>query len=310
MRYDLFTLRMLSRIVAVLLLTAGVAEAKSAKRSPPKAKQREEAPPVVVAKPAPPPAPEAKAETLESAIELYQNARFAASIVVLDQLLRTVTDPAALLSVTLYLAMNFLAIGNEAKAIALFQNVLDLDPDFVLPTLTSPSIRQVFARVKTEYKIIPEIVHTPPLDLDASNGAVFDVTVKRMRPGYEVKLFYRVEGEAKFSSVDLSLRRGDTYVARLPTALLIRERGYSLEYYIVASEGPDHALTKLRSAASPFVVPVAVPVQIQLATPVYKRWWFWTVIGGAAAAAAVATTLVLTSQVPPTGQAAISLKFL
>ena len=111
--------------------------------------------------------------------------------------------------------------------------------------------------------------------------------------------------------MDLSPTQADAYVARLPTALLLRDKGYSLEYYIAVSEGPAHVLTQLRSAASPFVVPVAVPVNLERAGPqVYRKWWFWTAIGGAAVvAAAVVTTVVLTSQTPPTGQASITLKF-
>ncbi len=285
------------RVALAFFLMTGVAEAR----------RRKAAPPPPVAKPAPVAAP----ETLDGAIQLYQGAQFASSIAILDKVLRQTPDAATQIRANLYMGLNFLALGNEARATTVFQDLLDLDPDFTLPALSSPSVRQFFAAVKSNYKIIPVILHTPPTELDALNGAAFDVTVKRMRPGYEAKLFYRAQGTPKFSTIDLSRRLGDAYVARIPPALLVKDKGYSLEYYVLVTEGPEHALAKLRSASAPFVVPVSVPVQMQLGTPTYKKWWFWTSIVGALAVAGGATAAVLlTQQTPPTGQASISLKVL
>jgi tetratricopeptide (TPR) repeat protein len=289
---------MLARVAVVFFLWMGVAEAR--------VKRVRKSAPVPVAKAPAAPAP----ETIEGAMQLYQNAQFAESLAILDKVVRQTTDPLALKQAKLYLAMNFLALGNDARAKSAFQELLDLDPDFELPTFSSPSVRQFYARVKADYKIIPVITHTPPVDVDAVKGAAFDITVKRMRPGYEAQLFYHTPGAASFSRVDLSRVQGDAYVARLPTALLLHDQGYSLEYYIAVSEGPAHVLAQLRSAASPYVVPVAVPVQLRVGPPVYKKWWFWTAVGGAAVvAAAVVTTVVITSQTPPTGEAHVALKF-
>ncbi len=294
---------------ALALAWVSSAEAKSKKKKSapapaPAAAPAEESAPAPTAPAAPTP------QTLDGAIQLYQNARFAESISVLDKVFRAATDLGVKKQAKLYLGMNFLSLGNEPRAQQMFRDLLDLDPDFELPTFSSPSVRQFYQHVKGEYKIIPVPTHTPPPQLDAPKGADLHFDIQRMRPKYQATLYYRAQGASSFSRIDLSHTSGDAYVGRLPPALLVKDKGYALEYFVVITEGPVRVLAELRSDSNPFVVPVSVPVQMQTGTPVYKKWWLWTIIGGALAiGGGVTTAVVLTSQTPPSGQANVVLKF-
>jgi hypothetical protein len=248
--------------------------------------------------------------SLKAAEQLYLDAQFAQSILTLDKLLRTDINDDQRKQAEFYTALNFLALGNEQRATAAFQELLDLDPEFQLPTFTSPSVRSFYARVKSTYKIIPAITHTPPSTLDASQGARIQVALKRMRKGYEPKLFFRAQGTPYFSNVDLVKGSGDTYVATLPSALLLKPESYTLEYFVVVTEGTDTPIAQLRNPQSPFSVAVSVPSSLE-SKPVVKRWWFWTIIGGAVAVAGgtVAAILLTRPQANPYGDANVVFRF-
>lgn len=326
-RYAAATAFMLA--VTTLLPSAALAAKKKAKKKTEKVVETSAPMPEPVAIPAPaapaaePPPSKKKASaaqletvlepvpSMKSAEQLYQNAEFAQSILVLDKLLRTDIDPATRKQARLYMALNFLALGNEARARSAFQDLLDLDPEFTLPTFSSPSVRAFFQTVKTTYKIIPTIEHVPPKSIDAKVGADLSVSLGRMRKGYQPKLYFRAQGTPYFSNIDLSpAGAGDKYAATIPPAMLVKPEGYTLEYFIVVTEGADLPLVQLRDPQSPFSVPVDVPVVLE-SKPVHKRWYFWVALGGAVlVAGGVATAVVLTRpQAQPYGDANVVLRF-
>ncbi|MCC6810172.1 MAG: hypothetical protein IT381_22265 [Deltaproteobacteria bacterium] len=323
---------LLSSAVLVVFLTnapaVSAAKAKKTKRPHATQKQKPEGAPPLAA-PAPTPAPalappkdsKVAAQSLESVLEpvptqkgaeqLYQNAEFAQSILMLDKLLRTELTHDQKKQARLYMALNFFAVGNEERARQALHELLDLDPDYALPTITSPSVRAFFDTVKTKYKIIPTIDHTPPKSIAAQSGAELVVTLGRMRAGYQPKLFFRPKGTPYFNNIDLVHGDGTGYTASIPPAMLIKPDGYTLEYFLVVTEGTDVPLVQLRDPQSPFSVPVDVPVVLE-AKPVYKRWYFWVALTGAVVVAGGVATLVvlLTRQdAPPNGDANVVFRF-
>jgi hypothetical protein len=247
--------------------------------------------------------------SVQAAERFYQDAEFTQSILVLDKLLRTDIDVRTKKQARYYMALNFLALGNEVRAKSALQDLLDLDPDFSLPTIVSPSVRAFFQQVKSTYKIIPTLDHAPPGKIVAADGARLEVKVERMRKEYQAKLFFRQQGAPYFSNIDL-VAGPDFHTASIPAAMLTRPDAYSLEYFVVVSEGTT-PLIQLRDPQSPFSVPVDVPVVLE-AKPVYKRWYFWTALGGAVAVAggvAALVTVMTQPQTQPYGDANVTWRF-
>jgi hypothetical protein len=254
---------------------------------------------------------QATAPAIDDVVRLYRDARFGEALQLLDKLGQEDLNRRQKIEVQLYFGLNFLALGNEQRAQQAFQGLLDLDPDYQMPTFTSPSARGFFAKVKSSYKIIPQVDHTPPLEVKALDGAEFSITIKRMRPTYNAQMLYRLDARAKFDRVDLTRVEEASYKARLPAALLNKDKPYSLEYYVVVTEDGS-TLAQLRSPESPFRVPVSVPIQLQKNVPITQKWWFWTVLAGAAvvvAGGATAAILLTTQQQAPTGAVDLSLQF-
>jgi hypothetical protein len=247
--------------------------------------------------------------TLDHAFELYKQAEFVRSVSLLDDLYRQSKDAAVRAQAKLYLGMNYLALGNTADAERSFKDLLELDPDYVLSDLISPKVARVFDEVKQRFKVIPRLAHEPPKALDATKPVTIAVRAERMRPGYTLKLFFRVPPAQQFSSADLVPVGPSDYEASLPVALLARDRGYTLDYYAEARAGGE-LLASLRNAAQPYSAPVTVPIVQKESKPVYKQPWFWPVlVGGLAVVGGAVTTAVLLSQPKTTGDLAVTLSY-
>ncbi len=194
----------------------------------------------------------------------------------------------------------------------MFQQVLDVDPDFVLPMMISPTAKNAFNHVKATYKIVPRLTHTPPQHIDASKGALLIVNIERMRPQYVARLFYRQRGAPAFNGLDLSLRETGVYGAERPPAVQRSQtqvKGDILEYYMTVTAPPAETIAHLRDAQSAFAVPVEHLIEAE--RPLAKRWWFWTVITGAVlvAGGATAAVIILTRPAPGAGNAHIVFDF-
>ncbi len=249
---------------------------------------------------------------LDTALQLYQDARFGESIVVIDKLLRTSIDDNTRVLAKLYLGLNFLALGNEERAASAFRDLLNIDPDFELPTFTAPRVRSFFANVKKTFKIIPVAKHEPPAKIEAIKGQKLEFELARMRPGYRPTFYYRTGDTGPFQSADLAKGVGALYVSELPAATLMKDKAYSLEYYLEITEpGATQPLLSVRTAQSPFRVPVSIPVKLAEAVPIHKRWWFWTVLGGAVllGTGGTVTGVLLSQPPPPTGDARVTVSF-
>lgn len=84
------------------------------------------------------------------AIDYYETRAYTKSIKALDSILHE-CETIYKLEVNKYLAFNYIAIGDEATAIAHFKRVLSLKPAFELTEeITSPDIHRVFEDAKKE----------------------------------------------------------------------------------------------------------------------------------------------------------------
>lgn len=224
----------------------------------------------------------------EHAVSRYEEADFAGAVVELQALDRTM-DRDLLSRTKLYVAMCYLGLADKPKAKAAIDALLDLEPDFNLPPFSSPVVRGFFDETKAQHVVVPLLEHAPPLEVESLAGMTFVVTAKRMRPGYTMKLKYRLAANAPFSELDIAERgTPGRFEARLPGAFIDVETSKVLQYFFVV-DAPSGPLAYLRSEKSPFEVPVIPPKQVAK-EPVHKQWWFWTaLIGGAAVVAGVAT---------------------
>ncbi len=288
--------RQTATMALVIGVLASTAEAKT------RVKKRPPPPPTEAADETPPeledPAP------LPRGISFYEQGRFATSIQILEPLIQQTSDTKKAQQARLYLGLNYLALGNNARASELLNEILDTDPNFSLLTFRfPPTIRSFFDKVKEAHKIVPILQHTPPTEITAAQGIDLAIDMAPMAPGYEPQLFYRVAGQAHFAHIDLSPRAPPHYLARLPAAILnVGSVGYQLEYFAqVASHGV--VVAQLRNERDPFSVPVSV--MREAAAPVYTKWWLWTVLGVVVAGAAATTVVLVTTAQNPNGNAQV-----
>ena len=89
-------------------------------------------------------------DALNLAIDYYETRAYTKSIKALDSILNACEEIPEL-EVNKFLAFNYVAIGDEATAIAHFKKVLSLYPEFELTeVVTSPDIQRVFEDAKRE----------------------------------------------------------------------------------------------------------------------------------------------------------------
>lgn len=248
---------------------------------------------------------------LERATRFYQEAAFAAAITLCDDILAQSQDLHEREQARLLMAENYLALGNDAKAELTVRALLDENPDYDLPSLTSPSVRAFFQGVRAGYKIVPVLTHNAPSQVDGAVGVTLRANIKRMRPAYTARLYYRHRGDAGFQHSDLSRGDADGYGAVLPPSFFREKRAPALEYYFEVLDAPGAApLTHLHDADDPFSVAVSLPAEVTQGAPLYKKWWFWTVIGVVAAGGATtAVVLVVRANEPQYGNASVGLHF-
>lgn len=209
-----------------------------------------------------------------------------------------------------------LYLGDEERARAAYEKLLQARPDYQLSPSEPPKIRALYARIREDLKtrrVRPVQLQVEPLT-EVPAGAPLSVRalVRDLPIGARTRMHWRRPGAQAYSSVELSKDRGvpDGYVATLPAFELQAEsRPYELEYYLEVTDAGRRRLAGRGDAYNPLtfrVVPAAGEAQASAGAPWYQNPWVW-VVGGAVAAGATAGIIFATQ--PRTGTVRINVQW-
>jgi hypothetical protein len=203
-----------------------------------------------------------------------------------------------------YLGLSWLVMGKKQKAREAFEELLAIDPQYVLSEPSrSPKLRAFFEEVRGRF--VPgyskpagevELLHSAPSSAQAGRPIEIAAQVARGASNVEdVSLRARRQGLLTFEAQHM--RREDEGHFRL-TYPLPRDSGdYQLEYFLEARDSSGRVVARLASPERP----IALSVRGVIAdNPWYKRWYVWTIVG------AVTVGVVVGVSVGVSGDAAAS----
>ena len=208
------------------------------------------------------------------------------------------------------LGLASLYLGREEKAREAYEKLLQAMPDYELPRVTSPKVRLLYARIKTDIKkrrVRPVTLTFEPLQETAGDHpVVLKVRIDDLALGSKPKLFFRRAGNQSFSSVDFGKDRaeGALFRAILPGYELESDRaGYDVEYYVEVTDAAQRRLAGRGDVDQPLRFHVhgkqESPPGTTGATLWYKSPWIY-VGAGVVLAGATTGVIVLANQKPST----------
>lgn len=153
--------------------------------------------------------------------------------------------------------------------------------------------------------VAPSIQHDPPTEKIAPGEPVsIQATVTDNNTIKEVLLFYRVQGEDEYLSINMQPKGPTSYTTLIPKEEI---RAPGLEYYIQASDQAGNvalrgfSFSPLSVAVAPKAAPnetftknvfpkdekeTALKTEVSEGKPWYKKWWVWAIAGVVVVAAA------------------------
>ena len=108
----------------------------------------------------------------------------------------------------------------------------------------------------------------------------------------ELRLHYRRDSSAPFSSLALRLDDDGRWRGDIPGEWTASDSPYELQYYLTTHDTEGRDLLGLRTQGAPGVLAIAAG-QIEAPTPFYRTWWFWSAAAAVVAAAGAATWLII-----------------
>lgn len=193
------------------------------------------------------------------------------------------------------------------------RQLLCVDASFDFGEYASPRIREVFERVRREWRAAgrpcqaqPEPVGPAPqpvnLDHDsprsASPGDEVEIQITVDDPGHRVAsvvLRYRAGGEEGFNEAQATMAGQGAYEATIPRDAV---HPPAAEYYLQALDASGAPVASLGTARAPLRVPVSTPGGGTERRSIASRWWFWTIIGVVVVGAGLGVGLGLGLQEP------------
>jgi hypothetical protein len=205
----------------------------------------------------------------------------------------------------LYLRGSALVVlDRDADTAAAFDALLEVAPDFSLPSATPPRIRAAFEstraarRVRLEEQMatqygaqLKDVKLTVDVPATARGGLPLQLRIRLVDPNRlvgRVVLGYRRDRDRDYSLV--STNAGADSVLTVPGAVLVSDRDYRLAWYVHAFHGSGAILRREGDEDAPRWLAIGRG-QLPKPVPITRRWWFWT--GAAALAASAITVSVL-----------------
>jgi tetratricopeptide (TPR) repeat protein len=196
-----------------------------------------------------------------------------------------------------------IVLERKEEAIAAFEKMFALDPEYELPQSTSPRILEVFRparaawQVKVEEKLATELGESyGALKLavaaprSAKGGRPLVVTVTLTDPGKiasQIVLGYRRHGQRFYSTLTARAQPGVIELT-IPGSFTASSEPYLIELYVRARHSSGGALRRQGEPEAPIGVQMQ-PGKVPTRAPIYKKWWFWTGV----AAVAVSSGLLI-----------------
>jgi len=180
-----------------------------------------------------------------------------------------------------------LYLGRERQALASYEELLRIQPDYQLPSTAPPKVQEIFKRIVEEIAgrrlppvtlsvaQIPDSVGDRPLTLRAQ--------ILNMAPFLKAKLYYRGPASREFSSADFARvqTEGDVYAATIPAYdLRSEEQPYPLEYYVEVADAARRRLAGQGTADQPERFKVLPAAPNGATKPWYKKPLVWGIVGG------------------------------
>jgi hypothetical protein len=263
--------------------------------------------------------------TLDEIREMVLYARYREAIDAAQQY----TERAGLSARELNAALEILATAQLATRSSSANETLSRlymrDPGHILSDPgAGPTVQAAFqrAREETTEHVTPELVHTPA-QLERRTAPVIEVQLAQHADAVDdVRVSYRGEGEARYTTVTMDVDEQGVARARLPLAE--GEAAYVLEYRIEAAAPSGAVLSRLGDEGAPLTLTVPEAPAGAAAFMagggagtrppddtaddegggVLSQWWFWTVVvlvvGGG-----VAAGIILSQDDEPTMQGSL-----
>lgn len=191
------------------------------------------------------------------------------------------------------------------EAIAAFELLFALDPDYELPGNTSPRITAVYEPARARWQVAQEerlatelgadlaaLTMTVALPARPVGGQPLVVSVDVVDPAAiadRIVLSYRRKGSKHWSTVTAA-SKGRVSLT-IPGTFTASDRGYVLELHVRLRHRSGVTLRRDGTADAPRQLAVAAG-RVPGPTPVTRRWWFWAGAGTLAAAAVVIPILI------------------
>ena len=197
-------------------------------------------------------------------------------------------------------------LGRETEAVAAFEALFALAPDYELPDSTSPRILGVYRpahaawQVRQEQRLQMELgrslaalklgIEMPPAPRGGQPLAIQAQLEDPDRVVEEVVLFYRRAGTRGYSILSATRLSGRVALT-IPAAFTESEQPYVLELHVSARHRSGITLRRQGDAEHPLTLRVEAGA-VPRPPPITRRWWFWTGAAGLVAAAVAIPLLV------------------
>ncbi len=207
------------------------------------------------------------------------------------------------------IGISYLILGDSARAVEAFEDLLAIDPGYQLKHDDgSPKIRTFFADVKRKFvpgapKTSPniELEHSTPTGATAGHPVELDAVVRgKIQKVADIVLRWRQRGVLTYSQT--AMRRVGTSQVGKKKSERWRARftppgsssAYSVDYYMEARNAAGGSIGRVGGPETPLSLSVrAGSDDVDTSRPWYKHWYVYA--GGAAAIAGIAATAFILS---------------
>jgi hypothetical protein len=261
--------------------------------------------------PPPPPPADALEQTLDKGFQMFQDLDYREAIGVLRPVR---TDPQATQAQKLraleLIGISYLILGDSARAVEAFEDLLTIDPGYQLKHDDgSPKIRTFFDDVKR--KFVPgfagnlELEHSAPSEATAGRPVEIDAVVRgKIEKVVKVVLRWRRRGVLSYGETEMR-RVGKTEIGRRRSERWRgrftppgSKSGYGVDYYMEARNAAGSSVGRVGGPETPLGLLVQ-PGEVD--QPPSRAWYtrWYVIAGGAVLLGAAATTIIITTSGSP-----------
>lgn len=235
--------------------------------------------------------------SLEDARTLMDNGEYKKAAQILKEILKKGGNTQGVVS-EIYRRLGWCegAMRNQKEATEYFKKLLLIKPDYTLPNLVSPVIKNPFRKAlhywENHQRVV--ILHNPPVPPKEGGEVIIEAQIE----GEDLNLikivvaYVMTDKDKGFRKITPFVSLKNSYKWKVELG-----KGEKLSYYIVALDQYKNELFLSGTENRPFVIEVPkeevvekgppivyVSTQekeeaIHPSTPWYKKWWFWTAIG-------------------------------